>query len=166
MGTAAPSGLAEPAWRDGTRSMWPPMRHSSARTLGLPAISLSSLPRVCRKMSTPLLRNSYRPEMIRILVSAGNGRRRSFAAAARIRSRALSAAPRDTDRSGMPATSRPLGVTTSGERPRKFFASSPVMSLTAVRQSASRAQAASREYWAPQLWAPASRWGEMCSISA
>jgi len=99
-------------------------------------------------------------------VSAGSGLRRNLAAAARIRSRALSAAPRDSTRSGMLAASRPLGVTTSGERPRKFFASSPVMSLTAVRQSVSRAQAASREYWAAQLWAPASRWGEMCSISA
>ena len=103
--------------------------------------------------------------MIRIFVSAGRDLRRKFAAAPRIRSRAFRAGARDSERSGMLETSRPLGVITSGERPRKFFASRAVMSLTAVRQSASRVHTASMEYWAVQLWAPASRWGEMCSIS-
>ena len=47
--------------------------------------------------------------------------------------------------------SRPLGVTTSGERPRKTVASSAVMRLTVVKQSASRADAVSIEHLAVML---------------
>ena len=51
----------------------------------------------------------------------------------------------------MTRMSRPLGVTTSGERPRKTVASSAVMRLTVVKQSASRADAVSIEHLAVML---------------
>ncbi len=65
----------------------------------------------------------------------------------------------------MLSMSRPFGVIRSGVRPRKFFASEAVISLTVVKQSASRADAVSIEHLAVMLWAPASRWGEMWSIA-
>ncbi len=61
--------------------------------------------------------------------------------------------------------SRPFGVIRSGARPRKFFASRAVISLTVVKQSASRADAVSIEHLAVMLWALASRCGEMWSIA-
>ena len=61
--------------------------------------------------------------------------------------------------------SRPFGVIRSGVLPRKFFASDAVISLTVVKQSASRADAVSIEHLAEMLWALASRCGEIWSIA-
>ena len=47
--------------------------------------------------------------------------------------------------------SSPLGVTTSGARPRNTLASSAVIRLTVVKQSASRADTVSIEHLAVML---------------
>ena len=61
----------------------------------------------------------------------------------------------------MTRMSRPLTVMTSGERPRKTVDSSPVMGLTVVKASASRAEALSMDHLAVMFWAAASWAGLM-----
>ncbi len=106
----------------------------------------------------------FRPEIIMILASGETSLPRNRAAAASSFSRDLRASIRSAARSGMFSMSRPLGVTRSGSRPRKLLASEAVISLTVVKQSASRAEAVSMEHLAVMLWALASRCGEMCSM--
>src|SRR4030043_2068394 len=94
-----------------------------------------------------------------IRVSAGKSLLRKREAAARSFSRDLRAGARSAARSGMLSMSRPFGVIRSGVRPRKFFASEAVISLTVVKQSASRAETVSSEHLAVMGWGLASRWG-------
>jgi len=100
-----------------------------------------------------------------IVVSAGTSLPRNRAAAASSFPRDLRASARSAARSGMYSMSRPFGVIRSGARPRKLLASVAVISLTVVKQSASRAAAVSIEHFAVMLWALASRCGEMFSIA-
>src|SRR3989339_772120 len=99
-----------------------------------------------------------------ILVLSGRALFMKRLAAARSFMRKASAAVLSAVKSGILAISRAFGVIRSGARPRKFLASRAVISLTVVKQSASRAEAVSSEHFAVILWVLASCCGDICSI--
>ena len=99
--------------------------------------------------------------MAKMRVFSGSLQRRKRSAASRILARVASGFSRSSEKSGITRRSRPLTVMTSGWRPRKTVDSSPVIGLTVVKASASRAEALSRDHLAVMFCAAASVAGLM-----